>query len=265
MNNEKNQYVKCIKCLSDVELTDFPSCNHKYCYLCIKLIINNNYSTNCKTCEEWFKFNNSLNNIELELLKKIKPDYIWLYSANYKNKWWCYDKLSNYKLELIYSDYNSIKQKKLEKTMNHPTNIISFDNNHLNDLQKITQSEIKTFSNDNFSSLLSNNNDIDILFDDVVKIDKIDKITDITDIEQTINSNEKNDIIKQLFNKENLLYILNIADNSYKIDLDEMKQINIVDVWKKRNIIRLSIPDNITNIIDYLKGHNVVGISGVKF
>ena len=55
------------------------------------------------------------------------------------------------------------------------------------------------------------------------------------------------------------------------MDFDSMKQINMNDMSKKRNIKRIEIPENLrgsaaSNIIDYLRNDLLVlGVSGKKF
>ena len=68
--------------------------------------------------------------------------------------------------------------------------------------------------------------------------------------------------------KENipLSYVLNICNCEYKIDFDQMKQINNTNSTKKRNIKRIEIDGKIENIEKYLKNnYNVLGIAGVSY
>ena len=64
-------------------------------------------------------------------------------------------------------------------------------------------------------------------------------------------------------------YIIRVSNDTFRIDLDKMKQINVNNPQKQRNIQYIDIPEEILNnknkIILHLKGIGVKGIAGEKF
>lgn len=68
--------------------------------------------------------------------------------------------------------------------------------------------------------------------------------------------------------EEYIDYNLNINNVTFKIDFDQMKQINVADPTKCRKIERIKIPTTIKtddDLIDFLRDNDVKGISGDKF
>jgi len=88
------------------------------------------------------------------------------------------------------------------------------------------------------------------------------KIFDFVDFDDDKNDNE-------ITNNTVVDYIIENAYDTFRIDLDKMKQINVNDSKKQRNIQYIDIPEEILNyedkIISYLKEFGVKGIAGVKF
>jgi len=76
------------------------SCHHRYCYLCLKLNINNlNKCCLCK-CDINKKIIDDKNLTIDEILKN--ENYRWLYSSHKNDGWWLYDLKTNKEIEKHY-------------------------------------------------------------------------------------------------------------------------------------------------------------------
>jgi len=175
--------------------------------------------------------NSELDN-ELYIINNDKR-IIWLYSSYFN--WWCYDKKSMKKLEKMHyyklinsNNVNEFNNKEFENIMNS----IRY-NFPINYDFKLNNDEIEDFESETESYNNENNNEI------------------ITELENEIHQPE---------------YNLTFGKTEYIIDLDKMIQYNKMDRYKMRNVKRVEIPDNITDVKTFLQlKYNVVGISGVKF
>lgn len=138
-------------------------------------------------------------------------NFLWLYSANFSPKWWCYDPKTCEALENAYQSYNNSNNKKVIKVFNILKNLKN-----------------KNGNNDSINSIGNNTN--------VLPTIKIHHVM--------------------------------IKDTLYRIDFDKMKQINVHDMTKQRNIKRVNI-DQTKNHDDLIKGlqldHAIKGVSGVEF
>ena len=80
---------------------------------------------------------------------------------------------------------------------------------------------------------------------------------------------ENDDKDKQITSNFVVDYIIRVANDTFRIDLDKMKQINVNDPQKQRNIQYVDIPEEILNnkdkIILHLKGIGAKGIAGKNF
>jgi len=159
--------------------------------------------------------------------------YLWLYASNYGGLQWCYDKESNQKIESIYNDYLWI----MNNNGNHNHDNIKMD------VSPGRKKKIIKTTDDKFDEFVMDNDNLDLM----VEFPKNEK---------------KYELPKS---KEPLSYIVKMGSFSYKMDFDLMKQINIHDTSKRRSIKRITIPDNVGDIMEYIKGKNVIGISGKKF
>ena len=110
---------------------------------------------------------------------------------------------------------------------------------------------VNTFEPMNLETLETNQDDV-VMFNDIY-IPRTETSATISD------------------NKLKLSYTVQVNKVEYIIDFDEMKQINLMDIRRRRNIKKIIIPSEImktcvSNIIFYLKNtHKVLGISGTKF
>ncbi|ARF09686.1 hypothetical protein Indivirus_2_65 [Indivirus ILV1] len=207
-------------------------CDHVYCFLC--LFYNYNGNTCCQTNDPF----------EVSNLANTDNDryYIWLYSSNYGNTWWCYKKEICEQIESIYQDYNLRKKILINEEEN---NIIN-----LSVLKKSTKSKSESLVNykDKFEELDTSN-------------------------ESAVEFNDETPISSpKLKPQANIIsYIIKINGNEYKLDFDLMKQINLDDTTKKRAITRIEIPNEIRTfsgnaLIKYLANtYNIIGVSGRKF
>ena len=163
-------------------------------------------------------------------------NYIWLYSSNYNGLWWCYNTNQNNQVERTYKDY--LIRQPLDKNTNDITVKINLNKSDKN-ANYYGKNKIKFHI-------------IDVESDDDNKLNFTDK--------EIINcASTSQDIIS---------YTISIQSHEYKLDFDSMKQINLLEIWKKRSIRRLTLPSNMSSlcdIIDYLKSQNVIGITGLKW
>ncbi len=275
----------CDACLTNLNIPIESKDNHYFCFLCI--INSSLYNPDAFSSIPD-------NNNELSELNGC-TNYLWLYSSNYNGLWWCYDSNSNKKIECIYKDYlfrqelpNNEEQfiitcdfsKKQRAVKTLPTNYIS---KSFDELIDNIDSDTDTDTDTNIGVSFSDNNLIkqpvsissSKSFDEL--IDDIDTDTDTnTDSDISVSFSDNN-LIKQPVTKsqesqesQELSYILKFGSLDYKFDFDSMKQINMTDMWKKRALQRIEIPNDIikTNlklIVNYLRTQNIIGISGKKF
>ena len=112
MNTENFNNTVCPICLCDVSLPTTLSCNHTFCYLCIKNIPGDN----CPCCRKVFNKIETRNEVAKEAMKSGTNN--WSYQGR-KRGWWDFsnehsseleeayqrflrsDNSSNYKLELV--------------------------------------------------------------------------------------------------------------------------------------------------------------------
>lgn len=175
----------CLLCNSNPRVKIVLECDHTYCFLCIKT-----YSLmddKCPECNKRFNiesYHPIINDLNISDQIDTNIDYIWVYESNHPNKWWCYDKVTNTKIEEIYNDH-LLKQQQ----------IINTDQNSI-------QNEFK------------------------------------------------------------------IGHLKYELEFNNagvIKQVNLLDKTKKRNVKRITL-NNINNIIiDMIQNHNIIGVCGIKF
>lgn len=86
---------------------------------------------------------------------------------------------------------------------------------------------------------------------------------DFVDFDDSDSDDDKNNT------NEVIDYIITTNSNQFIIDFDNMKQINVSDNKKQRNIMYIDIPNEIIGdndkIIKHLKSYNVKGIAGTTF
>ena len=204
-------------------------CTHIFCLLCLSAD-----AEVCPKCGGTF---------ENAVIENKDINYLWLYSSNFNNKWWCYNNKLNKVIETIYKDYLLIKEMndkfsdldlgiKIKKQGIYKTN-----KNKL-DFTKITDEE--------FDSSLEVN------FED-------------DENEMELNNSKQ----EQKCSAES--YVVKVGNSEYRIDFNIMRQINLLDNSKTRRIERLEIPESVLeggyfDLINFLKNdYNIIGISGVKF
>ena len=232
----------CDHCQTEALVPIELNCNHNYCFLC--LFYNYDTDSNCPTCHEdgdLFEMNKIINT-------DTNKYYIWLYSSNYGNTWWCYQKQICEKVEKIYKDYCLRKQ-------------------ILNSVPVITPISLSVSKKSNKSKKSAQNLNKDA-FDELDADSNSD--VEFSDDDSENTDNNQNDQGNQV-SQEIMSYVVTIHGSEYKLDFDSMKQINLNDTSKKRNVKRIEVLHHIrnkpmTNIIDYMKNNEfVLGVSGKKF
>ena len=252
----------CDTCFTNLNIPTKIECGHHKCFLCI--IPSNSFE--CNACN---------NNGSFEL--NSYTNYLWMYSSNYNGLWWCYDNNSNKKIECIYKDYLF----RHEVSNNEEQFVITCDFNKKHPTRK-TRTEYMTCVNDitdefnEFNELSDDVSDFGVSFSDDNLTTQISNFTSqqlqqshqLQQSQQSQQSPQSQQ--SQQSQSHELSYILKLGSIDYIIDFESMKQINTLDVWKKRSLQRIEIPNDIikTNyksVMDYLKTQNIIGISGKKF
>ena len=236
----------CNTCQNESLLPVYLECTHVFCFLCVSPDkiedVSNGLCLECST------------SINSELINNDKPaqynaslNYIWLYSSNYGNTWWCYNREHCEQVEKIYIDHCTNKQ------------IMSgYSNNSQSINLKITKKQ-STPSLQQVPSIVSFNTISSSDDDDSDSVDfSSNTITTPTTLSPSSSSTQP------------LSYVVNIYGSSYKLDFDNMKQVSLNDLSKKRTIMRLQIPEKIyfssaKEIRAYLMQNNILGVSGKKF
>lgn len=227
------------------QVPTFPmklTCGDTFCFLCIKthIIIS---SITCPKCGQFVS--DDLNNV---LLNEVDDEGVfastvyWMYSSNVGNFWWCYDKMTSRAIENMYQHYNNLK--------NQDNNVE--DGSHID----IDFKNIKTRRSRKKKVGISENfQAVDSVAFDPVNFDEISESSSSEDGEEESVTG----------NYDGVMYSVQIGKMKYRIDFDAMKQINLLDTYKKRTIRRVEVPDSV-NVPAYLKNtHRVLGIAGIKF
>jgi Zinc finger, C3HC4 type (RING finger) len=235
-----NNVPNCELCLSKINIPLELTCHHKFCYLCIKMNMIMTSSLACPICH--YQIIVDIDNFKISTHELIdnNSNIIWAYSSNYNNLWWCYDTVSIRKLELIYNDYI----KRMQGTNNENENSTP-DDIKIKIVNKNSVSSSQShYSNYEFEKMIiQNNHDNEVNFESMNEND-----SEINEPEIEIT------------------YIVKIGHLNYQINIEEMKQINIMDPWKKRNIKRILLINDIDHMMNYLKNtHNIIGVAGIKF
>ncbi|AYV77298.1 MAG: hypothetical protein Barrevirus31_1, partial [Barrevirus sp.] len=171
------------------------------------------------------------------------PNFFWLYSSNYGNTSWCYKKDISDQIEKIYKDY--MLRKGLHVT---GVPIITFKPVKYTKVSKNSVTTSKN-SDEEFEELELSSDSSDIEFADTTPAQKSPVSTPVIP----------------------LSYNIKVSNGDYKMDFDLMKQVNLLDPQKQRNVKRIELPQNMMNktvneIIQFLTMNcQVIGISGKKF
>jgi hypothetical protein len=160
---------------------------------------------------------------------------LWLYAGIF-NGWWLYTSENNKKLNDIYHDYCI-------------SNNIHVDSNDM-------YTDIYSDTDDNNTYIIENNivvNKTHVI--DIVSFDNIEN--DIVVNKTHTNINKIND------------YIINTCQGQFRIDMKNMKQINVSNPSKQRKIFFLNIQKDISinkeKLTTFLKLNKVKGIAGENF
>jgi len=90
----------CCICLDNFKLPLLLSCQHKFCYLCIKAVYH--LTAKCPLCRNNIN-NDSIEKVSLTSSFKL-PDITWIYSSR-DNNWWLYESSIANEIEIAYQQY----------------------------------------------------------------------------------------------------------------------------------------------------------------
>lgn len=243
---------KCFICNQSCSIPFKVSCGHLYCFLCIKSnVLDGNLD--CPVCKEPINSNfDSCNTLsvfgggdaEKDIIENFFKDnsILWLYSSTFGERWWCYDEKCNLQIEMTYHDY--LKRKRVMQ---------EFDSDELfEQIDSPTDEKI--------------NKDGVVLSDFNFEFIQPDKIENIPVNFRSSLGNDVQERISKDSPEEVLSYSIKIGNHEYRLDFDNMKQVNSLDFRRQRRIKRIEIEPTIHNLKDYLhNAYGVLGVAGVKF
>jgi hypothetical protein len=178
---------------------------------------------------------------------------VWLYSANYTDAWWVYDPISTERLNKMYRDYTLRKIMQQENNLNSVTLTSS---EYLSGQGSLTnssgQSSLVNLSG-NGSSMNSSGNSSLI---NPCNNGREKKITEISSDHVMYEDNEEDNLPTEN-GSNHISYTIYVGKNEYYIDLDRMKQINISDINRQRNIKRVEVPKKLSEkqVVSYLRNN----------
>ena len=227
----------CDLCLNVSNMPIKIICQHEYCFTCLKHnLLETKQFTSCPKCDISASNLNLLTNAYV--YNEFDVNYVWLYSSNYNNAWWTYNSESNTKIEKIYKDY--LLRQEILNSEKHKDNSIKLH------VPKVTKKQVQIAKKPQITfDSIEIDDEFDNDFEDCVDFSEIDKIP---------NQTQLNPISPET----PLSYIIKCGTYEYKIDFDLMKQINTIDMRKKRSIKRLIVPNviaktNMQAITSYLE------------
>lgn len=243
----------CALCLHESIIPIKLQCNHTFCFLCLIY----NFLTDQIICQ---CDNNNIANSAIN----CSNTHVWLYSSNYNGLWWCYTNEQNAQIEYIYKDHLKMDKSHISKDADEYIQIhipsasktknirIKSKNSYMSGFSPLA--ELTSFGASVSQSPIEVNQEF---INMEIKLDEDDQINFADPISHT-----------QYTNKNVLSYNIQIGSNEYKIDFDTMRQINLSETFKKRNMRRLEISQNMSDtgtFINHLKSQNIIGIAGIKF
>lgn len=231
--------MNCLICKNTTCLPIKLPCEHIFCYVCA---INNFKNNKCYECKKECKeeIGHYVMNYD------INSNIVWLYSAQYNNKWWCYDERTSNMIESAYNDYLKraqfkIPDKKQQSILGINSNlIIQLDSSQSNNASTNVDNTVNTVNiDDNAPRLFA---PIDFSNEDIVEH----------------SNNKTNDRIS---------YEFIIGSDQFLMNFNDMFQIN-QKTNTKRQIQRIALDEKIS--IDkkwecLRDKHNVKGIAGIIF
>jgi hypothetical protein len=222
------------------------SCHHIICFLCI---VPFDACPDCLCQIEHYTYINTAN------YKK----YLWLYSSNYGDLWWCYDPVSNIMIENIFQVHSAQQETKNDTAEEQSDITIKFAKVKATSANKKTTND----TGEDFKTIKMNDSSLYVNFDNEDEL--------VTNDEDKNEENNEEPVLPK--HNQEVSYCLKINDLMYKMDMDEMQQINIQEPWRKRKIKRIVLDNhfpqdmgNLDNITAYLtETYNVTGSYGLKF
>ena len=205
-------------------------CKNWCCFLCA------NFCGGCPVCDcdipkGFMGFSSGL----IELFD-ASVSTLWLYSSNYNNTWWGYDRVTNKKIMAIHDDY-------IKRTTLDSDNSSGIEIKAGKCVVSAKKGGAAVGTADFINVVASSSNYVDF---------------------SSLGDDES---VKPASQSDDLSYVLKIGQSEYMMDFDQMKQINTLDPWKRRSIKCITIPssDNVLDKLNFLMNNHVVGIAGIKF
>jgi len=268
-----------------------------YCFLCIKNIIREG-AVKCPTCDQFIM--DDLSKVKLLTVganDNIDTTILWLYSATFKNKWWCYDIVIARQLEEQFVSYKEKKHNRRNLSMsNENFDIVLGPNSDVSVVAAVSDAAVSYHVDksanypicanqgpiaypDSVKQRLSNNNKentgaFSTINHDYCMIQTHNPFCGNTDkqfsmIKYGMHQNDEQRLSPiQLRHAEKPSHTckIKIADDTYIIDFNRLYQMNDADNSKKRRIKRIEVPKGTRDIYKFLQEkHNVVGVTGIKF
>lgn len=249
--------TECTVCNLYVNIPINKHCGHVCCFLCYMETSLDGEKDKCKVCGSISDL--SSDSVTTDNDFNDNSNYLWLYSSNYNDTWWIFNKVCNEYIETIYQDYKQIK------------NLNTNDHDQINDEQIQIEVNIpKSSKKYKIPKIIKNEYNMEVFtefeFDGDCEELQFENEEPLKLQKPHICGKNNKDTIDK-----HLPYVININNQNYKIDFDMMKQININDLSKKRNIKRLTVDNNLNHkniyqLIHYLKNeHQIIGLYGQKF
>lgn len=197
-----------------------------------------------------------------KLIYKINPIYqkmydddnmaesskiVWLYASNYTNSWWLYDAHNINKLNKIYGDF-MMRKSTDEPDLLHVTKIL---NTYISPKKITERSSDYVIYDDSIDEKVNNNVNTNITVNTNISINANPNLN-VNGVICASNRIDANDDHIE-YDRNYVSYYIKVNDERYYINIEEMKQINCMDTAKRRTIKRVEIPNNVTDIEEYLK------------
>ena len=255
---------KCKICKKKYNLPCQLSCDHKFCFMCLKMYISSG-NTKCYICGKFITENLRrirIKDIIINISQWSNIKIIWIYSKRYGNGWWSYDYQSNRRIEKIYQyhlkcqklmkkkNYNGIKVKLVLQKKNHKRHPHVINNT--TNIEEYLCHNIKYDTIDLYEDSTNNDTIVSIHYN-----------SDVDDVDDKINVTQTNKILPD---NKITSYTINFGHVYYKMDFVNMLQINMDNTYKRRNIKRIKLTDTDNDIFDAMKNkYRISGIVGIKF
>lgn len=245
--------MNCGICKAVCNLPYKLNCGDTFCYLCIKLYTID-IDIKCPICSHLIV--DDLNNLKIYDTEGwencLNVPYLWMYSTRYGTSWWCYDPISNTKVETLYKNYIHGKEI-VSGTTNMDTLDAQIDYNLGSHSDAWIDDDNNTIATGEYDPYQCPESD-DTQDCEVIYCDSLDSDNE---------SDDESYVSSQLV----LTYELDIGHAKYVINFNTMRQYNANDSSKQRSIRRIDMNEirqaNIEVITTLKNVCNVRGIAGL--